>query len=142
MEAPPPALVEANAFDVVVTLHPSCGASHELRLEPSSGVDDGGGGGGGGGGARQAPPPLLVGDLMEAIAARSGFPVWRQRLFLGGELLSAEQSLGELASQTGVPLEVELVPRRGRQRQADPVRLQQWAANARARVAAEGRGGG
>jgi hypothetical protein len=34
------------------------------------------------------------------------------------------------------------VPRRGRQRQADPVRLQQWAANARARVAAEGRGGG
>jgi hypothetical protein len=85
---------------------------------------------------------VLVGDLMEAIAARSGFPVWRQRLFLGGELLSAEQSLGELASQTGVPLEVELVPRRGRQRQADPVRLQQWAANARARVAAEGRGGG
>jgi hypothetical protein len=54
----------------------------------------------------------------------------------GGELLKSEQPLSKLATADGT-LSVEMVPRRGRQRQADPARLQQWAAEARARVAGE-----
>ncbi len=114
---------ETSSCNVVVTMHPSCGSTHELQLHrPDS--------------------PLLVIHLMEALAVSSGCPVWRQRLFIGGELLDAEQALNDLAADGA--LAVEMVPRRGRQRQADPARLQQWAADARARVASDGlkRGGG
>eukprot|EP01043_Picozoa_sp_COSAG02_P007549 COSAG02_NODE_227_length_28153_cov_11.662294_21_plen_142_part_00 len=117
---------------VVVTMHPSCGSpTHELQLQADRGPADG-----------ADSTPLLVMHLMEALAVSSGCPVWRQRLFIGGELLGAGQALSDLAAD-GV-LAVEMVPRRGRQRQADPARLHQWAADARARVAGEGlkRGGG
>ena len=115
----------SRSCNVVVTMHPSCGSTHEMQLHPD-----------------RPDSPLRVIHLMEALAVSSGCPVWRQRLFIGGELLDAEQALNDLAADGA--LAVEMVPRRGRQRQADPARLQQWAADARARVASEGlkRGGG
>ena len=138
LPGPPPAQqpqqTTATFLDVLVTMHPSCSTSHEVRLE-------------------QAPPaaeaeaePLLVEHLMAALAVQTDIPVWRQRLFHGGEMLEPGTPLAALPlapadGEAGGTLTVELVPRRPRQRQADPARLQQWAAGARARVAADSAAG-
>ena len=102
------------AIAVTVNTHPSLGTGpHELH----------------------AGDDACIVDLQELLlVAGSGIPIWRQRLFHGQEQLAPEQPLAELAEE-GRALVLELVPRRGRQRQASPARLRQLAAQARASIA-------
>ena len=101
------------AIAVTVNTHPSLGTGpHELH----------------------AGDNFRIEDLQELLVAGSGVPIWRQRLFHGQEQLAPEQPLAELAEEGGA-LVLELVPRRGRQRQASPERLRQLAAQARASIA-------